>query len=95
MFVSGDGFTNPALERHNLNGQRFSAMDMDQDSSDYYHCAQEWEGGWWFNDCFRSNLNGRYVDGGSTTDTQGLIWYDWKGWDYSLKCTEMKIRPKF
>ena len=68
---------------------------LDQDSYSGGHCAQQYEGAWWFNSCFRCKLNGRYIAGGHTSSYQGIIWNDWKGYEYSLKRTEMKIRPNY
>ncbi len=42
--------------------------------------------------CYSGYLNGRYVAGGQTS-AQGIIWFTWKGSKYSLKRTEMKIKP--
>ncbi len=91
---SGDSLTDASISWAYLNGQRFSTWDRDQDSSSRRHCAQ-WVGGgaWWYNDCFLGHLNGIYVDGGHTSWGEGLIWYTWKDWYYSLKRTEMKIKP--
>jgi len=51
---------------------------------------------WWFNICGYSNLNGHYYHTGNYTSTynDGVEWYYWKGYrHYSLRFTEMKIRP--
>ncbi|XP_019637151.1 PREDICTED: ficolin-2-like [Branchiostoma belcheri] len=62
-------------------GKPFSTKDRDNDGS----CAQLHKGAWWYNSCYRSNLNGLYLD--------GVNWRHWKGYNYSLKRTEMKLRP--
>lgn len=52
-------------------------------------------GGYWYNCCTDSNLNGvfyRYGDHSKSTD--GISWYGWHGPNYSLKRVEMKIRPQ-
>ncbi len=84
-------FTGDSLA--NNNGQRFSAKDRDQDAYNARHYGQAHGGGWWFKACFHGYLNGRYVEGGTTSRAQGIIWSHWKGYYYSLKHTEMKIRP--
>ncbi|XP_072108737.1 fibrinogen-like protein 1 [Mobula birostris] len=78
----------------NHNGMKFSTKDRDNDR---YHgnCAKEDKGGWWFNRCHSANLNGHHYNKGpfnAKTD-DGIIWYTWHGWWYSLKSTVMKIRP--
>ncbi len=90
MVSSGDSLADPADPRWYHSGQKFSSVDKDQDSS-ARHCAQGYKSGWWFNDCYRSHLNGEYHHGGQAADWEGIIWYDWKN-DYFLKHTEMKIK---
>ena len=53
-------------------------------------CAPYCHGAWWYNDCSQSNLNGEY---NSTAYPQGINWYPWHSFTYSLKTTAMKIRP--
>ncbi|CAH1224803.1 ANGPT2 [Branchiostoma lanceolatum] len=80
---------------HSLNGRRFSTVDRDNDVSSA-HCSQRWgQGGWWFRHCSHSLLNGRYLGncGSSCPGSQGVVWYHWRGWYYSLKSVSMKIRP--
>ncbi|XP_040008185.1 angiopoietin-related protein 7 isoform X1 [Xiphias gladius] len=51
-------------------------------------------GGYWYNCCTDSNLNGvfyRYSE--HTKNTNGITWYGWHGPNYSLKKVEMKVRP--
>lgn len=64
-----------------------------QDHGSNAHCAITYHGGWWFNDCLRSNLNGIYRPNATTPHADGIIWADFKMFDTSLKRTEMKIRP--
>lgn len=51
-------------------------------------------GGYWYNCCTDSNLNGvLYRYGEHTKGTDGITWYAWHGPNYSLKRVEMKVRP--
>jgi len=75
------------------NGRDFSTMDMDNDISTVSNCAVLHHGAWWYTHCHASNLNGRYRAGQHYIEADGVSWYDWHGHDYSLKFTEMKIRP--
>ena len=68
-----------------------NTKDRDNDAPSS-HCAIDWKGGWWFNHCVSSHLNGEYKPGGTTTDWNDLIWNHWKGKRYSLRFTEMKVR---
>nr|XP_013007068.1 fibrinogen-like protein 1 [Cavia porcellus] len=44
--------------------------------------------------CHSANLNGVYHRGPYTAETDnGVVWYTWHGWWYSLKSVVMKIRP--
>ncbi|KAG8543655.1 hypothetical protein GDO81_024089 [Engystomops pustulosus] len=64
-------------------------------------CADISHGGWWYYQCFYSNLNGvyhgggRYVKGREAMGPDGIVWYSWKNTDYySLKKVSMMIRPR-
>lgn len=69
----------------------FSTKDEDNDI-DTRDCAEEFKGAWWYNNCHLSNLNGQYLNGIYSTFADGIVWYTWKGHNYSLKTTDMKIR---
>ena len=52
-------------------------------------------GGYWYNCCTDSNLNGVYYRlGEHSKHLDGITWYGWHGSSYSLKRVEMKIRPE-
>ena len=72
-------------------GMSFSTKDRDNDKWGG-NCALSNTGGWWFNHCHSSNLNGLYLNG--TVDPKGVTWHHWKNSFHSLKKSEMKIRPK-
>ena len=71
----------------------FSTKDADNDNGGR-HCAVLYKGAWWYNNCHDSNLNAQYLCGNHTAFGAGVEWEDWKGARYSLKTTEMKIRPR-
>ena len=72
----------------------FTTKDKDNDrSSRFGNCAVTYKGAWWDKDCHYSNLNGLYLRGDKTTFGKRLNWANWRGYEYSLKKTEMKIRP--
>lgn len=76
------------------NGQPFSTYDKDQDQSETLNCAFRYGGGWWYNACHRSNLNGLYLVGPFQNFGDGVIWFPWTGWYFSLKYVDMKIRRR-
>ena len=73
-------------------GMQFSTKDQDNDVH-RDSCAQAYKGGWWYRACHHSNLNGLYLNGTTTSYADGVVWNRWRGYYYSLKFTEMKIRP--
>lgn len=54
-------------------------------------------GGWWFNSCGESNLNGKYPRRPSALRQhfrrKGMFWTSSKGKSYSVKTTVLKIAP--
>ena len=74
--------------------QPFTTRDRDHDDYAEGNCALEFQGAWWHSNCYDSNLNGFYYNGSpSDKPSGGIIWYTWKGVQYSVKRAEMKIRP--
>jgi hypothetical protein len=72
---------------------QFSTKDNDNDRWVGESCAREHTGGWWYNQCESANLNGQYLAGLSPQEYKGIYWSEWQGPSYSLKKTQMKIRP--
>ncbi|XP_043541984.1 tenascin-R-like, partial [Chiloscyllium plagiosum] len=70
-------------------GSNFTTIDADNDEA-LTNCAVSYRGGWWYKNCHRVNLNGEY---GNNRDHQGVNWYSWKGFEFSIPFTEMKMRP--
>lgn len=77
---------------------KFSTMDKDNDEW-YGNCAKKDQSGWWFRACGFSSLNGVYYSSGKSSIAPGglitgIVWYHWKkDYSYSLKHTEMKVKP--
>ena len=70
----------------------FSTKDRDNDKYNV-NCTLIYKGALWYNRCHSSNLGGLYLNG--KDDCQGVRWFHWpRGSCYSVKKTEMKIRPK-
>ena len=88
FYVSGNA--GDSLNWHR--NQPFSTRDQDNDQCSC-NCAILYEGAWWYSGCHHSNLNGFYHRGSDSPHGRGVNWLHWRGHNYSLKRTEMKIRP--
>lgn len=75
-------------------GYPFSTKDQDNDSYTSGSCAVNHKGGWWYSQCHSSNLNGVYHHGPHSSYADGVNWHTWKGYNYSAKRSEMKIRKE-
>ena len=91
FWFNGSGTAGDSLSYHD--DQPFTTQDQDNDEYDEGNCANAFYGAWWYDDCHSSNLNGIYRHSNPCPVGDGLIWFDWRGDAYSLKRTEMKIRP--
>ncbi|KAM9116894.1 tenascin isoform 3-T4 [Pangshura tecta] len=71
------------------NGRSFSTFDKDNDAA-ITNCALSYKGAFWYKNCHRVNLMGRY---GDNSHSQGVNWFHWKGHEHSIQFAEMKLRP--
>ncbi|XP_070286428.1 ficolin-2-like [Myotis yumanensis] len=84
------GTAGDSLTYHN--NYQFSTKDQDNDGASS-NCAETYQGAWWYYNCHNSNLNGRYLGGSHSSSSNGINWYTGKGYNYSYKVAEMKVRP--
>ena len=75
------------------NGARFTTKDFDQDTYST-SCSQLYKGGWWYTDCYYANPNGLYLRGNHISYADRVNWRSFRGYYYSLKTFEMKLRKK-
>ncbi|XP_052039834.1 angiopoietin-4 [Apodemus sylvaticus] len=74
-------------------GTKFSTKDVDNDNC-MCKCAQMLSGGWWFDACGLSNLNGIYYPVQQHLHKiNGIRWHYFRGPSYSLHGTRMMLRP--
>lgn len=81
----------------NHTGMRFSTKDRDNDNHEDSNCARNYTGGWWFNACGDTNLNGRYLwlkSRGRSLRRKGIYWKPGKGNSFTLKSTKISITSK-
>ncbi|XP_043915955.1 angiopoietin-2-like [Protopterus annectens] len=95
LHISGYSGTAGRMSSFSPSGTEFSTVDADNDKcSGGCKCAQMATGGWWFDACGPSNLNGIYYPGGTNTvKYNGIKWHYWKGPSHGVKTTTMMIRP--
>ena len=87
---AGDSLNDPW---YGSNNSPFSTYNRDNDRSSL-NCASMLKGGWWWKSCGRG-LNGLYLnDPQDLTARQGIVWFRWRGWDYTLKRATLMIKPK-
>ncbi|XP_037548160.1 tenascin [Nematolebias whitei] len=70
-------------------GRPFSTYDNDNDIA-VTNCALSYKGAFWYKNCHRVNLMGKY---GDNSHSKGINWFHWKGHEHSIDFAEMKIRP--
>ncbi|XP_030554638.1 fibrinogen-like protein 1 [Drosophila novamexicana] len=84
---SGDAGDALMLNRN----MKFTTFDRDNDKRDFDNCAIERHSGWWYSQCARSNLNGRYFER-ELDKWEGIWWWNWQE-TRTLKSVQMLIRP--
>lgn len=87
-----DGYSGDAgesLKHHS--GLPFSTRDRDNDKVSS-SCSQSYKGGWWYNACHDSNLNGLYTTDTNKDHGENVVWYYWKKSRYPMKFVEIKFR---
>jgi hypothetical protein len=93
--TAGDSLTISKLTSSFIhNGMKFSTFDKDNDHmKNDGSCAITCEGAWWYNNCYDSHLNGKYVVNDMVNSNyKGMCWYALKSDHRSLKSTQMKLK---
>ncbi|XP_077415171.1 angiopoietin-related protein 3-like [Vanacampus margaritifer] len=90
--LSGD-LTDP-MKNHT--GMMFSTKDRNNDKNRDPNCARNCTGGWWFNSCGDTNLNGRYFltrHKGRSDRRRGIHLKPGRKASYLLRFTQLSIHP--
>ncbi|TMW39969.1 hypothetical protein DOY81_014951, partial [Sarcophaga bullata] len=79
-------------------GYSFTTKDRDNDGNPNGNCAIDFTAGWWYRNCYQSNLNGKYYEHPTkvyeaSLYNHGINWNKFHGYKYSLKSVQMLIRP--
>ncbi|XP_059179589.1 angiopoietin-related protein 7-like [Physella acuta] len=85
-FIYKTGNTIEQFSWHN--GMAFSTFDKDNDESSR-NCAENYKGGWWFNNCRLVHANGVWQ---SQVSSEGVAWFGLTLNDNYLDSVEIKIR---
>ncbi|XP_067114244.1 fibrinogen-like protein 1 [Osmerus mordax] len=72
-------------------GVKFSTFDR-TNLPEGEKCIHHDQSGWWFSRCESGNLNDHYLSGPYHALRDGVDWYTWHGWWYSLKSVVMMVR---
>lgn len=100
MVCSGDALVVPSepncgdVNQAALN-MAFTTYDADHDTNPGNCAVFFYQGAWWYGSCLSANLNGLYLRGSTTPNTNGASWCPWKGLSYAMKTIEMKIKPYY
>ncbi|XP_063792332.1 ficolin-1-A-like isoform X1 [Pseudophryne corroboree] len=86
-----EGSAGDSFSKHK--NMQFTTKDRDNDKAKH-SCAEKYNGGWWYESCYRAYLNGHYHKGSHNKGLSGIHWQSSRGFDYSYKVAEMKIRPQ-
>ncbi|XP_029908844.1 fibrinogen-like protein 1 [Myripristis murdjan] len=90
--LKGQRWTGPGSRS---DGVKFSTYDHPNDNSGNGapRCIRHDKSGWWFSRCESGNPNGHYYKGPYQAMTEdGVVWYTWHGWWYSIKSVVMMVR---
>ena len=83
LYLSGfSGNTSDAMAAHN--NMKFSTYDRDNDLYKTINCASKHKGGWWYQSCYVSNLNGIYA---FKQKPEEIVWNS-----FGVTFVEMKVR---
>ncbi|XP_069114225.1 uncharacterized protein [Argopecten irradians] len=75
-----------------VSGMQFSTKDNDNDlRDDPTSCSEQYSAGFWFRDCFKTNINGRYVVDDGRSNKYALLWLAFSGTFQPLKKSRMML----
>ncbi|AWP06227.1 putative fibrinogen-like protein 1 [Scophthalmus maximus] len=85
--------TSPGLGSGGAKFSTFDQLNKGDEVNGDAQCLRHSKSGWWFSRCDSGNLNGHYYNGPYQAMTDdGVVWYTWHGWWYSIKSVVMMVR---
>ena len=80
-------------DKYKSKSMQFTTNDQDNDERESVNCARIYSGGgWWYNDCFAVNLNGKYPTVEQAEFATRIHWRSFRTNYKSLKQTKMLLR---
>ncbi|XP_035515400.1 angiopoietin-4-like [Morone saxatilis] len=90
---AGNSLAGPGSGSSRVKFRTYDRLNDGDAENNGAECIRHSKSGWWFSRCDSGNLNGHYYKGPHQAMTDdGVVWYTWHGWWYSIKSVVMMVR---